>query len=154
MSKLETVLAARVRELSSKVARVGWFEGARYTDDGQDIAVAEVAMIHEYGAPGANIPPRPFFAPTIAENKELWESKLASGIRAVLAGKISADDMHEQVGALAAGQVRKTIGEIREPALAASTVAQRTRDGYTDQPLNRTGHMITTLTNVVAERDQ
>lgn len=154
MSKLETVLAARVRELADKVAKVGWFESARYTEEGQNISVAEVAVIHEHGAPGAGIPARPFFAPTIAENSAMWTDKLASGARAVMAGKISAESMLEQVGALAAGQVRKTISEIREPALAESTLDQRRRDGYSDQPLNRTGYMIATLTNVVTERDK
>lgn len=180
MSKLETVLAARARELASKVAKVGWFETAVYPDGKP---VAEVAMIHEHGAPGAKIPARPFFKPVISENKEAWKANLASGVRAVMAGKIDADSMFEQIGALAAGQVRAKlasgdflklspitlmlrkwkdadpglkIGGRMVGAAAASVAAgdDYSLSGMRNQPLHDTGYMISTLTNIVAGRDK
>lgn len=152
MSKALDALLQRADELQSKVAKVGWFEGTRYTDDG--MSVAEVAVIQEFGAPAAHIPPRPFMNPTIEQNKELWADNLAKGARAVLAGKITEEQVLDQVGGQAAGQIRKTISEVREPELAESTLAQRRRDGFTDQPLNRTGYMIATCTHIVGKADE
>lgn len=144
----------RLEGFVNREAKVGWFESARYNEDGQDISVAEVVVIQEYGAPGANIPPRPTIGPTIAEQGQKWSDNIAKGARAVIAGKATADQVLEIVGAQAAGDIRQTISEVRNPPLAESTLAQRARDGYTDQPLNRTGYMIATCTNVVGEASE
>ncbi len=132
-------------------AKVGWFESAKYPDG---TPVATVAMIHEFGAPGANIPARPFMRPTIADKGPEWNENIAKGIRAVLAGRTTADNVLTQVGMQAAGHIRQAISQVRSPALAASTIAQRERNGRTDQPLHDTGLMIATLTSIVGEVEE
>lgn len=144
-------LDERLKDFATRVAKVGWFESARYEDDG--ISVAEVAIIQEFGAPAAHIPPRPFFRPTIDQNKGAWSEKIAQGARQVLKGNMSADDVLEAVGQLARGQLQQTISEVRSPPLAPRTIAQRMREGRTDQPLNRTGHMIATVSSVVGDKE-
>lgn len=144
-------MARRLEEFEGRVAQVGWFESAQYPNG---MPVASVALIHEFGAPGANIPARPFLRPTIAEHQAEWREKIIQGIRAVGAGAMTADDVLTQIGALAAGQTRQTISNVREPALAASTLESRERRGRTDQPLNDSGYMIATLTNAVGDAEE
>ena len=67
-------LDAALREMASKVAvpatlRVGFLENAKYPDG---TPVAMVAAIQDYGAPGAGIPPRPFFRNMIADKQREW----------------------------------------------------------------------------------
>lgn len=144
----QTELEKRMKGFEKKVAKVGWLETAKYPDGKP---VAEVALIHELGAPGANIPARPFIAPTIEAQGEKWKENLSKGVQAVIRGATTAEDVLTIVGQQAAGDIRKTISEVREPELAPATIAQRMREGRTDQPLNRTGLMIATCTSVVGD---
>ena len=149
MSKLEQELAKRLAGFQNKVAKVGWFPSAQYPDSEGGLKVAEVAIIQELGAPAANIPARPFLMPTIESEGKKWAENIQKGARAVMRGATTADNVLQIVGAQAAGDIRKAISEVRSPPLAPSTLAKRRSDGYTDQPLNRTGLMIATCTNVV-----
>lgn len=149
MSAMEE-LAKRLEAFQGRVAKVGWFETARYPEGEQ---VASVALIQEFGAPGANIPARPFIRPTIDAEGDKWKENIAKGVQAVVRGAVTADQVLEIVGQQAAGDIRKTISEVRSPPLADSTIAQRMREGRTDQPLNRTGLMIATCTSVVGDAE-
>jgi hypothetical protein len=146
MSKLAAALTARLAEFENKQAKVGWFESAQYPEGEK---VASVALIQEMGAPAAKIPARPFIRPAIKDKGEEWKANIRKGVQAVIKGSATADDVLTIVGAQASGHIRQAISEVREPPLAKRTLEQRKRDGYTDQPLNRTGYMITTLTNIV-----
>lgn len=149
MSKWD-VLNERIKQMATREVAVGWFESAMYDDN---TPVAQVAATQEFGAPGANIPPRPFFHPCIAEHSEEWSEKIAKGMKAVFDGKIEIDQVLDAVGGLAAGQLQRQISEVREPPLAPSTLAQRAREGRTDQPLHRTGHMIDTVKYLVRDKE-
>lgn len=149
MSRMAQELAKRLAAFDTKVAKVGWFESAQYPEGPH---VAEVAIIQELGAPGAGIPPRPFIHPTIAAEGAKWAENISKGAVAVMHGRTTAENVLEIVGQQAAADIRKTISEVREPELAESTKAQRDRDGFTHQPLNRTGLMIATCTSVVGDR--
>lgn len=81
------------------------------------------------------------------------EENITKGVQAVVRGAVTADQVLEIVGQQAAGDIRKTISEVRTPPLADSTIAQRMREGRTDQPLNRTGLMIATCTSVVGDAE-
>ena len=146
---MEEELARRLEGFNGRQAKVGWFESARYTADGQDISVAEVAIIQEFGAPGANIPPRPFIRPTFNAQKEKWTEDIEKGVKAVMRGATTAENVLTIVGQKAAGDIRKAISDVSSPELAESTKAQRRRNGFTEEPLNRTGYMIATCTSVV-----
>ena len=64
-----SVLERAPKEFENMVAQVGIPSGIQY-EDGTDVAF--VAAIHEFGAPAANIPARPFIMPTVAEQKDQW----------------------------------------------------------------------------------
>jgi phage gpG-like protein len=111
----------RLAPLKEKVIQAGIL-GGQY-EDGTNIAY--VGAIQEYGAPAANIPPRPFMSTTAATRKKEWTDLMGKGIAAVAAGQISADDLMEQIGSLMAADIQKTISEIQEPALSPITVMLR-----------------------------
>jgi len=102
-------------------ARAGVF-GGNYPSG---TPIAYVAAIQEYGAPAANIPPRPFMRPTVKEQKHAWTQSMQAGVKAVVRGKIEATDVMEQVGALMAADIKQTISEITEPPLSPITVMLR-----------------------------
>lgn len=117
-------LEAKLRELSEKVTkaatlRVGFLEGAKYPDG---TPVAMVAAIQEYGAPGAGIPPRPFFRSMIAAKKDRWGDAL---------GMAMVDHDYDVVRAMAvmgqgiSGQLQESIINLDEPALSPITLMLR-----------------------------
>ena len=88
--------------------------------------VAYIASIHEYGSPSNNIPPRPFFRPTVATQKKTW-----AGIgKQVLQNGGTVEDMLDLVGSRAAGDVFETISNIDSPPLALSTKKARNRKAH------------------------
>lgn len=143
---MEEELAKRLAGFDGRQAKVGWFESAEYPNGKK---VAEVAIIQEFGAPGANIPPRPFIRPTFNAQKEKWTEHIEKGVKAVMRGATTADAALDTVGHVAAEDIKMAIRDVTSPELAESTKEQRRRDGFTDEPLNRTGYMIATCTRVV-----
>jgi hypothetical protein len=122
--------------------RVGFLENATYPD-GKPVAM--IAMIQEFGAPRAGIPPRPFFRNMIAAKQGEWPAAVGDlivdndyDVRAAL----------DQAGFAIAGQLRQSIRDLWEPPLAASTVA---RKGF-DKPLVDTGHMLNSVDHEVVRR--
>jgi hypothetical protein len=63
---------------SPTVARVGFLENAKYPDG---TPVAAIALIQDMGAPGAGIPPRPFFRNMIAAKQGEWPAAIARLLR-------------------------------------------------------------------------
>ena len=143
---MEEELARRLAGFDGRQAKVGWFESAEYPNGKK---VAEVAIIQEFGAPGANIPPRPFIRPTFNAQKEKWTELIEKGVKAVMRGATTADAVLDTVGHAAAEDIKMAIRDVTSPELAESTKEQRRRDGFTDEPLNRTGYMIATCTRIV-----
>ena len=135
-SKLEAAL----REMSQKVAKaaslkVGFLENAKYPDG---TPVAMVAAIQDFGAPGAGIPPRPFFRNMIAAKQGEWPGAFASLLKA---NDLDAKLSLAQGGAAIAGQLRQSIIDTNEPPLAPSTIR---RKGHA-KPLVDTGHMLASV---------
>jgi len=113
-------LKSSIDSIEKKRAAVGFFDTSHYPDG---TPVAYVATIQEFGH-GA-IPPRSFMRTTINEQREAWKAKLAQGSRRVLSDKMTAHDMLEQFGMMAAGDVKEKIISITSPALAESTIYAR-----------------------------
>jgi hypothetical protein len=159
-----------IKEVNSKVAKVGWFKESRYEKDG--LPVATVAAIQEYGAPSRKIPARPFIAPTIISKKNDWMELLRKGTKSVLNGSNNFTDVLELTANKARGDIQKTISSIFSPPLSPITVLLRkwrregrkitgatvgeaaralkssnppSLAGTSTKPLNDTGYMIATL---------
>lgn len=142
-SKLEDYLKNLGEKLSSGEVSAGFMNGATYPDG---TSVATVATANEYGNPGNNQPPRPFFRNAIAENKSKWQSSLVKG----LSSGRSVGNVLELVGAQIAGDITESIATLTEPELKESTLkARRTRKvrpNNSTKPLVDTTVMITNVT--------
>ncbi len=126
-------LSNKLKELSGVETRVGWFPSAKYSDG---TSVAYVASIQEYGA--GPIPPRPFFRTTIAEQKQAWAGYAAQGARAVLKGKLTAEQVMDGIGERAQEDVKQTINTITSPPLSPITLELRAMK-HRDPSLRITG---------------
>lgn len=145
---LET-LNSRLKELSSKVGKVGWFESAKYPDG---TPVAEVAAQNEFGDPDQNIPARPTVRPAAIENKTKWTNLGAWQAKQILEGKSTAQTAMELLTADAQGAIAKNISTLKYPELSPVTIADRQRRGNSStKPLIDTTLEFSTLTSVVED---
>lgn len=112
--------------------RVGFLEGATYPDG---TPVAMVAAIHNWGAPRAGIPPRPFFSNMIAKKQAEWGPATA---RLLEQNNYDIVVTFRMVGEAISGQLRQEIINTNSLSLAASTIR---RKGFA-KPLINTSHMI------------
>lgn len=163
-------------EFAGKEAQMGWFPSAQYEDG---TPVAYVATIQENGAPEVGIPPRRFLRPTIDARTKAWTKLLESGVRAVSAGRATADQVFEGVGLQMAGDTKAQIASNAVEPLSPTTLVLRKwrREGlpisgktvgqaaaaYAEDPsiiagvpsdpLQDTGLMVATLTNAVGKTE-
>lgn len=144
-------LIKTLQALGSTRVAVGWHDTARYPDG---MPVAEVAYVHEFGDLSERIPPRPMMRPVIAAQQSAWSQLMGEKIKAVIDGKITAEQALIFMGELAAGQIREQITKIDEPPLKEATIKERQRKGYQpDKPLVRTKHLLATVTSELVNRD-
>lgn len=133
-------MAGAVR--SADYVKVGFLAGATYPDG---TPVAMVAAIQNWGAPRANIPPRPFFSNMIERKSPEWGP--ATGALLV-ANDYDAAKTLEQVGQAIAGQLRQSIIDTNDPALAPSTIK---RKGFS-KPLVERGIMLNAVDHQVVKK--
>jgi hypothetical protein len=146
-----------VADLSTdKVLKVGWPEKARYPAEQGGKYIAEVAAQNEYGAPHKRIPPRPFLAPAIANNKTTWLKIIEQGAKKTLKGETNILEVFDMLGAKAAGDVGKEISALTSPELSEVTIAIRlsklkkqTRTAGIEKPLIDTGIMLRSITHAI-----
>lgn len=119
--------------------RVGFLAGATYPD-GKPVAM--IAAIHNYGAPRAGIPPRPFFDNMVIRRFREWAAAIAGLLKR---NDYDAARSLDLAGAAIAGQLRQQIIETNSPPLAPSTIR---RKGFS-KPLIETSHMINSVDHEV-----
>lgn len=145
----EAAIRKMLDDLEKKEVRVGFFENSKYPDG---TPIAYVAAIQEFGY--GPIPPRPFMRPAEEANKGKWIKGIAAGVRGVIAGNVTLDHALEQVGMVAAGDVRKAIKAVTAPILKESTVQARQRrkkgkKAVSRKPLVDTGQMLQAVNSAV-----
>lgn len=139
-------LVAAIKTLDGERGKVGWFESAKYEDG---TPVAYVATIQEYGYAGGNIPPRPYFRPTVEGKRNEWRQAGERASRALVRGAMSGSVM-ELLASKAAGDARKAISQVYSPALKPTTLyARQRRRNSSVKPLVDSGTMLATLTHTV-----
>lgn len=74
-----------------------------------DGELAEIGLIHEFGAPGANIPERSFIRQTFRNRRSEIIALQAKISAAIMAGKIDARRAMALLGAWLAGAIKATI---------------------------------------------
>ena len=142
LDKIKAVLERAPQEFENMVAQVGFPSGINYEDG---TSVAYVAAIQEFGAPAAGIPARPFMQPTVREKKDYWTKVIQSQIPKVVLGKMTAFDVLDMVGIVAAADIQTKISSIYSPPNAPSTLARKNGT----KPLVDTGLMLASVQNAV-----
>lgn len=123
-------LSQQIAELGRMKVSVGWFPSAQYEDG---TPVAGTMAVQEFGSPQLGIPPRSFMRATADTKASSW-ADLAEMLGArVLAGKMTADQLAEALGATAVADIQQTISAMSEPQLAPSTLAARRRRGNSSE---------------------
>lgn len=129
--KAELERIARMASNASSV-RIGFLEGATYPNG---TPVALIAAIHNWGAPKAGIPPRPFFSNMLAAKSPEWPGAIAGLLKA---NNYDALRTLQQTGEAVAGQLRQAIVDQNSPPLAPATIQ---RKGFS-KPLVNQGIML------------
>lgn len=151
-------LEAAMRAADNMRGKVGWFESAQYPDG---LPVAYVATIHEFGYPEGNIPPRPTGRPTVAEHAQAWASLMGSGVKVIVRGGYTFEQVLDGLCLQAQGDWARTIANLTAPALKPQTIAARQRRykdrstvGSLDKPLVDTSLMVSSLTYQIEQRPE
>lgn len=135
-TKFEGALATLAAKLAKpRTLRVGFLAGATYPS-GKSVAM--IAAIQNFGAPRANIPPRPFFSNMVAKKSPGWPKGLARQLKAT--GN-DVDAALALAGEAIRGQLQQEIRETNAPPLSPVTIA---RKGFA-KPLIDTGHMLNSV---------
>lgn len=143
-------LAATMTKLGGAHVKVGVLAGkgadTRANDTG--LTVAQIAAIHEFGAPAANIPERSFLRSTFKIHEEALATITRRVARLILAQKMTPVEALNVLGAWGANKVKRQItgaGGI-PPPLAAATAKQK---GST-RTLVDTGQLVNSITHKVS----
>lgn len=112
-----------------------------------DLTVAQIAAIHEFGAPNAAIPERPFLRPAIADNREKFFALNRVSLKGVMDGSLTMQQALGRLGAIAQAQVQKKIVQGPFRPLEPKTIA---RKGST-KPLIDSGQMRQSVQWVIEE---
>lgn len=81
--------------------------------DADGVSAVELAAIHEFGAPKANIPERSFLRRTLHERANDLEKVMGNLAKQVVDGTITMEVALNQLGAVASSWVKNTIAENR-----------------------------------------
>ena len=119
------------KELKSvKGAKAGWYKGQKYPDKETKgkkkiggIEIAKNALIQEYGTD--KIPPRPFMRRTIEKHQKEWIKFLNENFDAELNNNVTLEQIMRKIGAIMAGDMKKTIGENLPPPNAPETIKRK-----------------------------
>lgn len=139
----------RARRVGVNVGMIASKGGNQRTESG--ITLAELAAIHEFGSPSANIPERSFIRRTFDEGKKEFEEISAKVAKGIILDRFSVEKGMEILGAWGANAVKKrvTSGEHIPPPLKAATIAAK----GSDRPLVDTGVMINAISWEIVDRE-
>ncbi len=116
--------------------KVGFLAGNIHPNS--DLPTAAIAAIHEYGAPKANIPSRPFFRTMIREKSPEWPKAIAN---LLVANNYDSKLTLEQTGQAIKGQLQQSINNFDGVPLKPATIA---RKGFSKQLVD-TGHLVNSV---------
>lgn len=122
-------LRAKIGAMKDAHVKIGVLESKGGGDTAEDgkTTLAEIAAIHEFGAPRANIPARSFLRQTFQDpdGRQALSGFLTRIGRAVVAERIEVGQALEQLGAWAVAQVKKRIKSNIPPPLQPATVKSK-----------------------------
>lgn len=125
------------------------------TRQGEPVTNADLGYIHEFGAPAANIPARPFLVPGVKRALGAIIKQLKAGGTAAASGVPGAVDraLHS-AGLTATTSVKEKVQDGPFAPLSDRTIKARQRRGRTGEmkPLIDFGHMRNAVTYVIRKR--
>jgi hypothetical protein len=131
-------LRRQLEKVAASEVDVGFLDGkAHPAEPPGGLNLPSIALIQEFGAPEANIPPRPFMSETFRTSKAFKFA--AAKLRMIFRG-MNTDVRHSLfylLGKFVAGEMSRNIKDWSEPANAPFTVDKK---GFND-PLVETGFM-------------
>ena len=147
-------MLAAVRSLGRDRVLVGIPSSAPGRRNGEPITNAELGYIHEFGAPAANIPARPFLIPGAESVRNEAAARMkVIGEQALDGDKAAVDRGLHAVGLLAQNAVRKKITDGPFEPLAPATLASRRARGRTGtKPMLDTGQLRASITYVIERK--
>lgn len=136
-------IETRMVTLGGMVLRVGILgAGASTLEAGSSMTLAEIGMLHEFGAPGANIPERSWFRSAIAAHRADIAALHIGTFKKILAGTLEPLAGLELIGLQIVAWIKAGIIAGIAPALAASTIAAK----GSSKPLIDHGQLINSIT--------
>jgi hypothetical protein len=108
--------------------------------DGTTMAL--VAAVQEFGSPENNIPERPFLRMGIAAGRPRFERLNSGNLRLILAGRKTVTRALEELGNLAAGEVKRGMVTLKFEPLKPATIARK----GSSRPLIDTGNLRQSIT--------
>lgn len=152
-------MLASVQSLVQKELLVGIpaATAPRTPEEGEEpIDNATLGYIHEFGAPAANIPARPFLIPGLQSARDPIAKRLQRAAEAALDGRTDdVDAQYDAAGLIAQNAVRRRITDGPFIPLKPATLAARKRrrpPRLGERPLNDTGQLRRSVTYVVRSR--
>lgn len=132
---LQNRMIEAAKKAKDKRVKVG-FPAGKDSTDREDVSALYKATVNNFGL---GVPKRPFMAVAFAQNVDKYKKFLSK--------KISEDpeglDTHfEKLGAMGAGDVKRSIINLKEPPNAQSTIDAK----GSSNPLIDTGHMNQSVT--------
>lgn len=138
-------------------------EGSAIEHD-SDITVAEIAIIHEFGArvraPDGymiDIPERSFVRRTFDENRERVEAIIKEGVGEIIVGNKNEVAVLEEVGQTVANEIKALLvgGSPIPPPLSGKTIQNRLKKGNeSNHPLYDQGQLTNAITHKVGKEEK
>lgn len=146
-------LRANLKGVDGKALRVGVLAstgGMAQHSDRTHLSLIEIAAIHEFGSPAANVPERSFIRRTFLEKSDAFKVVIAKVAKALVQGKLDPQRALELLGVWASTEVRNTValGPHIPPPLKEETVRRK----GSDRPLVDTGRLLGAIQWEVVDR--
>lgn len=132
-------------KLTLRVGVVG--PGASALQEGSSLTLAELGALHEFGAPGANLPERAWMRGTLAARRGDIAALKVAAFKQILAGELSPRDGLGVIGAQIVVWLQAGIVAGLKPELATDTIIAK---GST-KPLIDDGQFINSITYEVVD---
>ncbi len=126
----------QTKRMGKKKLTVGVPNGGKHSKSGLDMALH--VAVHELGSIKANVPARPFIAPSMKKNTVKYAKIMAKQAPKILLGRKTTAQVLDDVGGQAVDDIRDYIRTANFTPLSPVTIAAK----GSDKPLIDTGEMM------------
>lgn len=116
-------LRERLRKLDDLELRVGVLGDSEH--EGSSLTNAELAAIHEFGAPRANIPERSHIRGTFDAQQQAWQALASKLLKGVIEGRFDGEQALGILGEQAVADMRRFVRAGVPPPLKPETIRRK-----------------------------